>query len=67
MHTFLDIFRFFYRLQSSNCFFTLRFVAAAGRRSVKAAKAEPDGRGPGTGRLPEVALNDPGKLPGFSP
>lgn len=51
---------FFYRLQSSNCFFTLCFVAAAGRCSAKAAKAGPGGRGPGPGRLPKVALSNPG-------
>lgn len=42
------IFLDFYRLQSSNCFFTLRCVAAVGRCSAKAAEAEADGRGLGT-------------------
>lgn len=50
---------FFYRLQSSNCFFTLCFVAAAGRCSCQSCQGS-DGRGPGPGRLPEVALSDPG-------
>lgn len=49
------IFLDFYRLQSSNCFFTLRCVAAVGRCSAKAAEAEADGRGLGTENAPQAA------------
>lgn len=56
------IFLDFYRLQSSNCFFTSHVVDAVGRGSAKAAEAEADGRGPGTGALPtppRVAPSNP--------
>lgn len=49
------IFLDFYRLRSSNCVFTLWFVAAVWRCSAKAAEAEADGRGPGTGDAPQAA------------
>lgn len=47
MHTHSWIFLDFYRLLSFNFFFTLHFVAAAGRHLNKS----PSGRGPGRGRL----------------
>lgn len=61
------IFLDFYRLQSSNCFFALRVVDAAGRGSAKAAEAGGDGRGwhrdtPEAASLsdaPRVALSHP--------
>lgn len=58
MCTHSGIFLDFYRLQSSNCFFTLRCVAAVGRCSAKAAEAEADERGLGTENAPQASLSD---------
>ena len=43
---------FFYRLQSSNCFFTLQFVAAAGRCSCQSCQGRVWWKGAWPGKAP---------------